>query len=359
MLSTVAGLGLIAHRFPNHDRRGSFLGLAFTGFGLGVLIGPPFGSVVFEFCGKHTPFYILAGIGVLDGILQLCTYQPNDTEVSTMKEGSSLLSLLADPYITLTAVTMASANICIAFVETGLPIWMMDANSREWMLGMPLLAMNFTFILTNNLAPVLARKIGNWGVIATGLMLCVIAMVTLPFCRGSYLTGMFKLFGPSFVLGIGCALVDVGVLQTMGVLVDTRHTPVYGTVFAISDIALCVSFALGPLGGGAIVESISFEWLLWICAMANFLLIPFCYFLKDPPIKNRGSFGESDVQGTQNKTIINLPKRFCMYLLETELTLISACVEVICRCYVAQDSGKFESERIGPEHTCLTVLRFA
>jgi len=63
-------------------------------------------------------------------------------------------------------------------------------------------------------------------------------------------------------------------------------------------MALCIAFALGPLGGGAIVEAISFEWLLWICAVANFLLIPFCYFLKDPPIKNRGSFGESDVQGT-------------------------------------------------------------
>ena len=38
------------------------------------------------------------------------------------------------------------------------------------------------------------------------------------------------------VLGIGCALVDVGVLSSMGTLVDTRHTPVYGTVFAVSPI---------------------------------------------------------------------------------------------------------------------------
>jgi len=99
----------------------------------------------------------------------------------------------------------------------------MEAGSRTWMLGMPLLAMNLTFILTNNLAPVLARKVGNWAVLAIGLSLCVIAMIALPFCRDSYLNGMFKLFGPSFVLGIGCALVDVAVLSTMGMLVDTRH----------------------------------------------------------------------------------------------------------------------------------------
>ena len=91
--STVSGLGLLAHRFPDHENRGKYLALSFTGFGLGVLVGPPFGSVVFAFAGKHTPFYILAAIGALDGILQLCTYQSQDREVETMKEGSSLLRL--------------------------------------------------------------------------------------------------------------------------------------------------------------------------------------------------------------------------------------------------------------------------
>ena len=110
--------------------------------------------------------------------------------------------------------------------------------------------------LTNNIAPILAKRIGNWGVIALGLFLSTVAMVSLPFCKDQGLTEMYKLFGPCFVLGIGVALVDVGVLSTMGILVDTRHTPVYGTVFAISDIALCLAFALGPLSGGAIVEAI-------------------------------------------------------------------------------------------------------
>ena len=76
--STVSGLGLLAHRFPDHENRGKYLALSFTGFGLGVLIGPPFGSVVFAFAGKRTPFYILAAIGALDGALQLATYQSQE-----------------------------------------------------------------------------------------------------------------------------------------------------------------------------------------------------------------------------------------------------------------------------------------
>lgn len=87
---------------------------------------------------------------------------------------------------------MATANVCIAFLETGLPVWMIEAGSNKWMLGMPLLAMNVTFILTNNLAPFLAKHIGNWSVIGLGLLLSAISMIVLPFCRDSYLDGMFK-----------------------------------------------------------------------------------------------------------------------------------------------------------------------
>ena len=112
----------------------------------------------------------------MDVMNHLC-FKPHQTDPAASlkkQESTSLLELLADPYILLTSVTMATANICIAFLETGLhfiiilesierrshdwtvlglPIWMIEAGSEKWMLGMPLLAMNVTFILTNNLAP--------------------------------------------------------------------------------------------------------------------------------------------------------------------------------------------------------------
>ena len=73
--STVSGLGLLATKFSDSVERGyyplfSYSGLALTGIDLGVLIGLPFGSVLFQFCGLRVPFYILAAIGVVDGILQ-------------------------------------------------------------------------------------------------------------------------------------------------------------------------------------------------------------------------------------------------------------------------------------------------
>ena len=34
-------------------------------------------------------------------------------------------------------------------------------------------------------------------------------------------------------------------MPTMASLVDLRHVPVYGSVYAIADLALCVGFAVG------------------------------------------------------------------------------------------------------------------
>ena len=58
----------------------------------------------------------------MDVMNHLC-FKPHQTDPAASlkkQESTSLLELLADPYILLTSVTMATANICIAFLETGL-----------------------------------------------------------------------------------------------------------------------------------------------------------------------------------------------------------------------------------------------
>ncbi len=40
-------------------------------------------------------------------------------------------------------------------------------------------------------------------------------------------------------------MVDAAMMPLMGVLVDLRHVAVYGSVYAIADVAFCMSFALG------------------------------------------------------------------------------------------------------------------
>lgn len=43
-------------------------------------------------------------------------------------------------------------------------------------------------------------------------------------------------------------MVDSSMMPIMGHLVDLRHTSVYGSVYAIADVAFCMGFAVGVLG---------------------------------------------------------------------------------------------------------------
>lgn len=50
------------------------------------------------------------------------------------------------------------------------------------------------------------------------------------------------------VFSMSCLLsgmVDSSMMPIMGYLVDLRHVSVYGTVYAIADVAFCMGFALG------------------------------------------------------------------------------------------------------------------
>ena len=40
-------------------------------------------------------------------------------------------------------------------------------------------------------------------------------------------------------------MVDSSMMAIMGYLVDIRHASVYGSVYAIADVALCMGFAIG------------------------------------------------------------------------------------------------------------------
>jgi MFS transporter, DHA1 family, solute carrier family 18 (vesicular amine transporter), member 1/2 len=61
------GMGMLAERYPDDKERGNAMGIALGGLALGVLIGPPFGGIMYEFVGKSAPFLILSALALGDG----------------------------------------------------------------------------------------------------------------------------------------------------------------------------------------------------------------------------------------------------------------------------------------------------
>ncbi|NXG34624.1 VMAT1 protein, partial [Dromaius novaehollandiae] len=278
--SSVAGLGMLASVYTDDSERGNAMGIALGGLALGVLIGAPFGSVMYEFVGKSSPFLILAFLALLDGALQLCILQPSKISPESAK-GTPVFTLLRDPYILVAAGALCFANMGVAMLEPTLPIWMMQTMcSPKWQLGMAFLPASISYLIGTNLFGVLAHKMGRWLCSLIGMAVVGISLLCVPLAKNIY-----GLIAPNSGLGFAIGMVDSSMMPIMGYLVDLRHTSVYGSVYAIADVAFCMGFAIGPSTGGAIVRAIGFPWLMVIIGVINIAYAPLCWYLRSPPAK--------------------------------------------------------------------------
>lgn len=58
-------------------------------------------------------------------------------------------------------------------------------------------------------------------------------------------TSINHLIIPNAGLGFAIGMVDSSMMPELGFLVDIRHSAVYGSVYAIGDVAFCLGFAIG------------------------------------------------------------------------------------------------------------------
>ncbi|KAK3921923.1 Synaptic vesicular amine transporter [Frankliniella fusca] len=277
--STVSGMGMLAERYPDDKERGNAMGIALGGLALGVLIGPPFGGFMFEFVGKSAPFLVLSALALGDGVLQLLLLRPGvvkpDTEPPTLK------SLVSDPYILVAAGAITFANTGIAMLEPSLPIWMMDTMDAErWQQGVTFLPASISYLIGTNLFGPLGHRMGRWLAALLGLVIIGICLMCIPLARS-----INHLIVPNAGLGFAIGMVDSSMMPELGYLVDIRHSAVYGSVYAIGDVAFCLGFAIGPALSGTLVNTIGFEWMLFGIAILSLCYAPLLYSLKNPPTK--------------------------------------------------------------------------
>ena len=88
----------------------------------------------------------------------------------------------------------------------------------------------------------------------------------IPFC-----TNYFLLMIPICFICFGIALIDTALLPTLGFIVDKKYVSVYGSVYAIADIAYSAAYAVGPIIAGHIVEGMGFTALNISVALISLL----------------------------------------------------------------------------------------
>ncbi|KAG5682361.1 hypothetical protein PVAND_011717 [Polypedilum vanderplanki] len=277
--SSVSGMGMLADRYTDDKERGNAMGIALGGLALGVLIGPPFGGFMYEFVGKTAPFLVLSILALGDGMLQLFMLQPSVARSEA--DAPSLKALVMDPYILIAAGAITFANMGIAMLEPSLPIWMIDRmDASRWEQGVTFLPASISYLIGTNLFGPLGHRIGRWRAALIGLVIIGTCLIAIPSA-----TSMYHLIIPNAGLGFAIGMVDSCMMPELGYLVDIRHSAVYGSVYALGDVAFCVGFAVGPALSGTLVKNIGFEWMMFGIGVLCFVYAPLLLFLKAPPTK--------------------------------------------------------------------------
>ncbi|XP_018019149.1 synaptic vesicular amine transporter-like isoform X2 [Hyalella azteca] len=275
--SSVSGMGMLAECYPDDKERGNAMGLALGGLALGVLIGPAFGGIMYEYFNKTVPFLVLAFLALGDGLLQLLVLKPKvrpqENRAPTLKE------LIQDPYILVAAGAITFANMGIGMLEPSLPIRMMDImGSSKLEQGTAFLPASISYLIGTNLFGPLGHKMGRGLASFLGLMLSGLSLILIPNC-----TTKWHLIFPTAGLGFAIGMVDSSMMPELGYLVDLRHSHIYGSVYSIGDVAFCLGFFLGPALSGTLIENIGFDTMFYGMGAVNFLYAPLMYFLINPP----------------------------------------------------------------------------
>ncbi|TTM20206.1 Chromaffin granule amine transporter [Bagarius yarrelli] len=106
--------------------------------------------------------------------------------------------------------------------------------------GVAFLPASVSYLIGTNLFGLLANKMGRWLCSMIGMVVVGVSLLCVPLAKNIY-----GLIGPNGGLGFAIGMVDSSMMAIMGYLVDIRHVSVYGSVYAIADVALCMGFAIG------------------------------------------------------------------------------------------------------------------
>ncbi|KAL7668824.1 hypothetical protein ACOME3_009508 [Neoechinorhynchus agilis] len=278
-----AAFSLIADVYVEDHERNAALGIALAFVSFGTLAAPPFGGVLFDLFGKNIPFFALSSMAFIDLIMFIFLITSRipsaiNREFSNV-EGTPIFRLMLDPFVAICAGALSMSNVSLAFLETTIGSWMRDKlNAKSWQIGFIWFPAILPHWIGVYLTVWLCKYHGTlvWAFAMAGLFLEAFSCIFIPFC-GSY----WSLIVPISAICFGIAIIDTALLPTMAFLVDTRHTSVYGSIYAIVDISYNVAYAFGPVIAGSVVTSIGFTSLNIVICIVTAVYAPILRRLRD------------------------------------------------------------------------------
>ncbi|KMZ05355.1 synaptic vesicular amine transporter [Drosophila simulans] len=282
----ICGMSLVAQHYPEEARRSKVMGIILGSIALGVLLGYPFGGILYDLMGKSAPFIILSTLMFLSLGLQLLTMDLTVQPEVVVEDRPKWRTLLECKMILAIVLAIWFSTSTMAMLEPCLPIWLIQyLKPNKWQLGTVFIPDSVGYFVGTNFFGSIAYKYGQVKVSCISLLLVGVASILIPSA-----TTVAQLLLPHFALGLGIGVIDAALVPLLATFVDatlaqedqgegSSSMSSYGTVYAIQQTSVSLAYCLAPLIGGELAQTFGFAWLMRIVGIFNMIYGPILVYL--------------------------------------------------------------------------------
>ncbi|XP_076631152.1 synaptic vesicular amine transporter [Colletes latitarsis] len=268
----VSGMSLVASQYPDEEKRSKIMGFVLGSIALGVLVGYPIGSVLYDLEGKMAPFLLVSCFIVVAICLQILALDI-ETKVESREQETSWTHLLSDPHILIIFGAIWCSTSPMAILESCLPIWLQTRIKPEkWQLGTVFIPDSVGYLIGTNFFSMIAYRYGRSKVAVLAMLVVGISAILIPSA-----STMSQLIIPHLGMGLGIGVADAALVPLLASLVDQNGD--YGPVYSIQQVAVSLAYSLGPILGGEMVKAIGFQWVMGIIGLINIGYCPLLIYL--------------------------------------------------------------------------------
>ncbi|GFR65866.1 MFS-type transporter-like protein [Elysia marginata] len=295
-----ASFAIISNEFPNHVA--TVFGALETASGIGMMIGPSLGGLIYQIGGFGPPFYLMGGLIFLNGALMFKFLPEIEDASSPRKQG--IWKLLTSVSVWMSMIIILSASIGISFTDPTLSPHLEQFNLSPALIGLVFtiapalygLSTPFFGYLSDTKGYIFSILIlGNLG---NGIAYLLIGPTPyLPFLPSQLwvvIVGMIVLG-----LSIGAAVIPTVKCMLLGAcdIGFENNLDTYGIISGFFNSVWCLGGFLGPTLGGVLVNEIGFNKASSVIALFSFfsVLCSVIYSVVNK-VKQKAVIGSVDLQ---------------------------------------------------------------
>ena len=260
-ITWTAGLALLADFYPSEER-GQAMGIALSGQAMGILVGPSLGGWLYQIGGYTFPFFVAAGMAVLDGLLRLLLLK-EESHRGKQTEQQPFELLRNQQFLLIVGAVMIGAAVPSALQPT-LPARFEEVfHATPLVIGLLFAVPTIAYAVIAPLIGRLSTKLGHARMTVLGFIITALAMafVTLP-------SNIYLEIAALSLIGIGMGMILAPSLPRMADLAQEKENASYGFTFAIYNTAYSVGMMMGPVLSGLLSENFGLQWAYVILAGA-------------------------------------------------------------------------------------------